>query len=215
MKGIKNKFAATISYLFHPLFMPFFSLLYFYFSNEISGFNFYTPVSRQHEINLFFVIIFICSFFIPASYALFLKKTGRINSLTMKTKKERTMPFLITATSILFSLVFVHTWLKLSLPPVIIVFHAGYFLAVLTAFMITLKWKISIHMIGVGGFTGAVFLLNNLPQMTNINTTLIVLSLLLSGLVGYSRLTLNAHSLLQVSMGFLLGFVSETFVLWL
>jgi membrane-associated phospholipid phosphatase len=71
--------------------------------------------------------------------------------------------------------------------------------------LINLKWKISIHMVGMGGLTGVDFALSNLFFFNPLLPGCILI--LLSGLVGSSRMVLRQHSLLQVVVGFAVGFV--------
>ena len=75
--------------------------------------------------------------------------------------------------------------------------------SVTAAFVINLKWKISIHMLGMGGIVGTII---GLILRYQIDAVPLVISLvILSGLVGYSRLRLDAHTPLQVYAGFVLG----------
>ncbi len=75
--------------------------------------------------------------------------------------------------------------------------------SVALAFVINLKWKVSIHMLGMGGIVGTIF---GLMLRYQVDAIQLVMSLvILSGIVGYSRLRLNAHTPLQVYVGFVLG----------
>lgn len=73
--------------------------------------------------------------------------------------------------------------------------------------IITYFWKISLHMIGIGGFTGVLLLLayaqHHIPQ------TLLPYSFLVAGIVGSSRLYLQAHTHAQIYVGFVTGFVTS------
>nr|MBA3901746.1 hypothetical protein [Bacteroidota bacterium] len=72
--------------------------------------------------------------------------------------------------------------------------------------IITLAWKVSAHMVGMGGLAGAVI---GLSVKFSINLQVLIISLLiLSGLVGYARLQLSAHTHTQVYFGFLIGLAS-------
>ena len=66
-------------------------------------------------------------------------------------------------------------------------------------------------MIGIGGFTGAIFLMSKLTEKVYLDE--LIGALLLSGLIAFSRLQLNAHSFNQIVAGFALGFGCETFAL--
>jgi membrane-associated phospholipid phosphatase len=79
----------------------------------------------------------------------------------------------------------------------------GAAISVATAFVINLKWKVSIHMLGMGGIVGTIIGLILRYQIDAIQ--LVMTLVLLSGIVGYSRLRLDAHTPLQVYVGFILG----------
>lgn len=72
-----------------------------------------------------------------------------------------------------------------------------------TVFVINLKWKVSIHMLGMGGIVGTIIGLILRYQVDAIQ--LVMALVILSGVVGYSRLRLDAHTPLQVYVGFVLG----------
>ena len=76
-------------------------------------------------------------------------------------------------------------------------------LASILAFVINLKWKISAHMIGMGGLIGVIIGVSERLTL-DLNATLIVL-FVMAGFVGFSRLRLNAHNPFQVYLGFLVG----------
>jgi len=66
-------------------------------------------------------------------------------------------------------------------------------------------WKVSTHMVGMGGLVGALvafgylFFYNPLWYSCGM--------ILLSGLLGTSRMILRQHSLAQIVVGFFIGFV--------
>lgn len=209
----KTKLPGLVSYLFHPLFMPTFGLAYFYLSKKISGFNLYTSASIQADNHIIIVSTVIFTLFIPLITVFVLKKANYISSYHMPKKEERLLPFSLMSLSMFCLNYLLFNYFNVNADLIIKAFYFGCLLSIVFALFITLKWKISIHMIGLGGFTGAVFLLTYLSNSDN----LIELSIafMLSGLVGYSRLHLGAHSLKQVAAGFLLGFASETILLYI
>jgi membrane-associated phospholipid phosphatase len=79
----------------------------------------------------------------------------------------------------------------------------GSVISVSTAFIINLRWKVSIHMLGMGGIVGTIIGLMLRYQVDALQ--LVMALILLSGIVGYARLKLDAHTPLQVYVGFTLG----------
>ena len=74
----------------------------------------------------------------------------------------------------------------------------------LSGFMIvTIRWKISMHMTAIGGLCGFLLVwgMNYQGDVRNA----FILFLLLSGILATSRLYLKKHTPLQVYLGFLFG----------
>ncbi|MFM9027863.1 MAG: hypothetical protein ACKOQ6_07685, partial [Bacteroidota bacterium] len=81
--------------------------------------------------------------------------------------------------------------------------------AIATAFSLLINyfWKISIHMVGIGGALGLMFAVNSIIIIDL--SMAIVLTTLVTGLLGTARLSLGAHDSWQVYAGFFTGFLSE------
>ncbi len=188
-------FAKAISFVFHPLLMPFYGILIIFNIGSYIVFS-VSPMIKY----LVYAIVFVNTFLIPAMSGIFLLKKGLITSLEMNTTKERRLPLLITG--LFYSLTY-YFLQKFPLPPLIFLILLGATLSVLVSMMVNLIWKISAHMIGAGGMVGAVI---GVSWRLSLDLNLLIICLiLLSGLIGTSRLKLNAHNPSQVYIGFLLG----------
>lgn len=196
---MEARIAKVFSYLFHPLLMPTYGfLLLFNTNNYIAVF---TPLKLKIAI---YSVNFIFSFFLPLLSSVILLKNGFIKSLEMGNKEERTIPFLITS-------VFYYTEYYLmnnfNLPKMISFFILGAVISIVVALIINFKWKISVHMIGIGGVTG---ILTGISIRMKMNLLLpLSLLILCAGLIGFSRLRLGAHKPTQVYAGFFVGLISE------
>ncbi|MCQ2959209.1 MAG: phosphatase PAP2 family protein [Bacteroidales bacterium] len=89
-------------------------------------------------------------------------------------------------------------------------FRTYLLLCIITIFianLITYFWRISLHTIGMGGLLGllASFYLEE-PLFYTFAIELIPFFIILSGLVGTSRLYLKAHTPLQIYAGYAVGF---------
>jgi membrane-associated phospholipid phosphatase len=100
---------------------------------------------------------------------------------------------------------------KLRLPRVFFLLTLGAAAAVLIAVIINSKWKISIHMVGLGALLGTLFGLSSFLLIDL--RMVIILFLLLAGLVGVARITLGAHKPSQIYAGFFVGFLCEYLLL--
>jgi hypothetical protein len=81
----------------------------------------------------------------------------------------------------------------------------GCILALLGTLLISFRWKISIHMIGLGGLSAFLLLMSYLQDVNLLYY--LVSTLLASGLAASSRLFLNAHTPEQIYSGYFLGFL--------
>ncbi|MFM7022594.1 MAG: hypothetical protein ACKOXB_06410 [Flavobacteriales bacterium] len=204
--------AKIISYLFHPLFMPTYGLMLIFFSNQVSGFNMYaTPESMNTSWMVFLITIFF-TMLVPGVSAIVLKRMGKIQSLQMKNRNERMLPFGITGLSYLLSSVVMQNLME-NVPQLILVVLAGAQLSILLALVISSFWKISIHMIGIGGIIGTEILMMQLFHFSW--DMMLYASILVAGLVGFARLRLNAHQPSEVLVGFVVGMMTETFFLFI
>jgi len=127
----------------------------------------------------------------------------------MESQKERIIPYSITIIFYVFAL---HMLKQAPLPPIVFNFLVGATLSIISALIINLKWKISAHMIGVGGLVAALFCVS--VSLDLYITPFFILSLLVAGLVGSPRLILKAHTPSQVYVGFATGVICQLIVLY-
>ena len=193
------RLARFISFLFHPVFMPTYSLIVLF---SLSGyFNFITSTVVKEAL---FAIIVFNTLLMPLMIIWLLRKRGYIRSFEMNDPHERIIPFFCTA---ILMFITYYMILRLSLPRIFAFLLLGAASSVIIATLITSKWKVSIHMIGIGGLAGMLFGLTEL-FMIDFRFPFMV-CLLIAGIIGVARLTLQSHKQLQIYTGFLLGFICE------
>lgn len=199
MVDTETRIAKIISYIFHPLLMPTYGFAFIFFTeNYISMF---IPALLKYII---LGVTFLFTFLLPTVNALILLKMKRIQSLEMETNQERIIPYSSTA---LYFFALFYLFYDAEFPSIFKIVILGAGISILLTFIINFKWKISAHTIGIGGIAGAALGIIYRVQM---DMTLAFISiLLLSGIVAYARLKLNAHTPAQVYSGFLLGFCIE------
>lgn len=192
---LELRVARIISLLFHPLIVPTLGFLLLFNSQA------YFAVMLNSTIKMaIYAIVVFNTLIIPALLALYLKRTGTIASLEMETPEERKLPYLFTAC---LYVVTYYLLRKVNLPPLLYLFLLGATLALIVTILINLKWKISAHMVGWGGLTGAVI---GLAFRLDLDFRIVIsLIVFISGLVGFARLRLKAHTPAQVYSGYLLG----------
>ncbi len=189
--------ATFFSTVLHPLLLPTLGLLVIFSTN--SHFT-YVPLEFKRYIVL---VTLVSTCILPLSVMPLFYQLRVIKSIKMETTKERIMPLITTAFFFGLGYIFLS---RFQLPSFIRIFYSGTIVAVVCALAITLIWKVSIHMVGIGGIFGALIALN---ITYGINTLLwLTVVLIIAGIVGTSRLKLNAHSPSQVYIGFSLGVAS-------
>ena len=147
-----------------------------------------------------YLLTFTATCLMPLLIAFLLLKTKQIDSLEMSTKEERKIPYL-GAAAFYFSESYL--LIKLDVPALVQALLLGATLLVVCVLIINLFWKISSHMVGIGGLCGMMIAVSSRLQ---INMPFLLIALfLVSGLVAFSRLKLSAHNPAQVYVGFLLG----------
>ena len=194
------RFAKFISFVFHPLLMPTYGfILIFCTKNYIATFV-------RYEIKLIIIgITFFFTFVLPAINAFVLLKMGRIKSLEMESQQERLIPY---GSAVLYYAALLYLFHNsnnfLTIFKTVIL---GAACSIVLTLIINIKWKISAHMIGVGGVGGA--LLGIMYRLRVDMEFVFFMIILAAGFIGYARLRLNAHTPAQVYAGFLLGFLIQ------
>ena len=140
----------------------------------------------------------------PLLSVFFLINNRRVSSLEMKNHKERPLPLFIAA-----------FWMSLGVymlspaliyAPLLKAELLGAILIILFAAIISKFWKISLHLLGIGGVVG-VFIA--LQLMGGGVLHLLLIFILLSGILGVARMAQKAHNHTQIYVGFLLGMSVE------
>lgn len=153
-----------------------------------------------------YLVVFITTAFVPAVLSYVMWKNGTIESLHMEKRSERMYPFIMTL--ICYGTA-VYVLIRLPVPRLFPFMIAGATLAVLLGFIINFRWKISIHMIGIGGLVGLMYSFAYFFHAEVLNV-LVVLALL-AGILGTARLISKSHVPSQIYVGFIGGFLTEFF----
>jgi len=161
-------FAKIVSIVFHPLLMPtlgFFIILdsSMYLSSSIN------PLTTK----ITYATIFIFTCVLPFINVWFLVNKGYAKDIYLRTRKERKLPYLF---SVVYYLILYYFLKPINLPPAIYLMVLGTTIAAIITLLINLRWKISAHMVGIGGVLGAVIGISE-RFMQNLNGTIIVLFL--------------------------------------
>lgn len=192
---MKTTFARIISYLFHPILMPSYALIVLF--GVKAFFSLVIPIEAKWRI---FILVFITTFVFPVIVIVLLKTRNVIRSLNALSRKERIFPYLII-TAFYFLSYFV--LLKIQLSPIFHYFAYGAAIMSLGATIVNFFWKISVHMIAIGGLLGILLGLSFIGILGSL--LYIIIPIFIAGLIGYACLQLKSHTQTQVYSGFLFG----------
>lgn len=205
MESVENRIAEAVSIIFQPIFVPLYSLFVLFNADT------YITYAVSHEmVKFLFLVTILNTIVFPVAIFYYFYRAKLIESLHMHTAKERSLPFL---TVLVFHMSTFYMFSRAPMPNLFSNLILGAALSVSVAFVINLKWKVSIHMLGMGGIVGTLMGLALRYKVDAIEP--IMALIILSGIVGFARLRLKAHTPLQVYVGFILGtLIMTTTVLW-
>ena len=187
-----------ISVILHPIFMP---IIAIYLSLKlIPSIGF----SITNYLNFIYLILILSTIILPLMSILFLIKNKLVSNLEMSNHKERSIPLFITAIWMSYGYYKIEETLILS--PILKAEILGSIIIIFIASAISKYWKISLHMLAIGGVVGVFLSLNIL--FGNL-LEIISLSVVFSGILGFARLNEKAHNHAQIYTGFLVGFLIE------
>ena len=193
------KFSKILSYLLHPILMP---IIVLYIG--INNVDYLYLIFRNYS-NTLYVIILTFTMVLPLISAILFVKSGRVESLEMRKKEERRGPLFVSA--LIMGIGFFKFYLISKLSFHLSAIYISSIILLIFAFLITIRWKISLHMLGIGGATGTFIALNYIFGGIYY---LILLFLALSGLLAFARLDQKAHNASQVYVGFVLGCIFQS-----
>lgn len=191
----EERAALAFSSLFHPLIIPTLGMFILFQLNTFVTFA-TTPSARRFIL----LIVFINTAILPLLSFFVMKRTGYINDFTLSNRNDRILPLIVT--SALFFITF-YMLRQVSLPSLIYFYMISATLLVFVTLMTTFFWKISIHMVSLGGLTGFL-IISSMILRTNLDW-LIILAFIFSGITASSRLILKTHKPAQVYAGYLVG----------
>ena len=191
-----------ISIILHPIFMP---ILALYLSlRQVPSIGF----AITNYQNYIYLVLIFSTVILPLISIFFLIKSGKVSSLEMSNHKERSVPLFRTALWMGLGYYILENILVFS--PIIKAELIGAISIILIASIISKYWKISLHLLGIGGLVGVLIALEiiygNLQH-------LIIIFILLSGVVAMARIKEKAHNYPQVYIGFLGGLSVELLII--
>lgn len=212
---IAKYFFTTLSYLFHPIFMPLLGM-YLLFALETRPVSlkkldavFYFPEEVKYFL---YIIIGVLTILAPMLSLVIMYYNKMISSLTLDRKEERTYPFILVSFYYLLAYYYVRNQIPVDYQhPGLVGFLFGVLVIFLLSFIINFYMKISLHAAAIFGLCGMLlgYSQTQMPPAGDsaaTNLYVILYILFVAGLVSGARLFLKAHSLREILVGSALGF---------
>ncbi|MDR0186645.1 hypothetical protein ETF27_07585 [Prevotella brunnea] len=193
--------ARVVSMLFTPFYLPIVGIL------AIFGFSYLSTFPWQFKISLV-LMVYLFTVLIPTLLIHMYRQYYGWTLIQLGQKERRMIPYVI---SVLCYFCCFYIMSLLHLPHLITsVLVVALVIQVLCA-IINVWWKISTHTAAIGGVLGALVAFSMILSFNPI--WWFCLAVLVSGVVGSSRIILRQHSLMQVTAGFFLGIASAFFTI--
>lgn len=194
--------ASIVSYICHPVFMP---LIMTVVLNMLSPGSF--DAVSQKQLSTWYLSIGITAVFFPLITILLMKPLGFIDSLHMRTAKERTIPLMAVMTFYFWVSHVFNTMPDVNIPLVLKVLLLGNFWGIIVLFMINIFTKVSMHTSAAGGMIGIIIVLM-ITSPINLIAPFFA-ALVVAGIIGSARLVLGAHQRGDVWLGYVVGIVVQ------
>ena len=193
-------FAHLFSYVFHPLFIPLYvtCFLAFIHPSYFTGFS----VTGKKKVLL---LVAINAFAFPAITVLLLRGLGFIDSLFLKTQRDRIIPYIASGTFFFWTQYVLRE--QSYIPRILVAFMFGVFISSSAALIANIYYKISMHAIGMGGLVGLFLVI--MQQNTMLMSWPLSLAFLLAGLVCTSRMIVSDHRPKEIYAGLMVGLICQ------
>jgi hypothetical protein len=198
--------AHFFSYVFHPLFIPAYVTAFLLYIHPLA----FAGYSDQRKF-FSLIAVFFTSGFLPAFSVFLMWRLGFIESIFLRTQKERIIPY---AAAIIFYFWVWYVFRNQHETPVFFVhFLLGSFLAVCGAWMWNIRLKVSMHATAVGGMV--MFFLLQVLHRQEVTGQYLAVALLVAGIVCTSRLMVSNHSRQEIYIGLFTGMACQLVAWWL
>jgi membrane-associated phospholipid phosphatase len=187
--------ARVVSMLFTPFYLPLVGMM------ALFAFSYLGLMPWGYKLQVL-TLVYLFTILLPSVLIHLYRRYRGWTLIELGHKERRAVPYVI---SILCYFFCIYLMDLLHIPHFMgSILYAALFIQVVCA-LINVWWKISTHTAAIGGVAGALFVFGELFGFNPVWWLCVVL--ILAGILGTSRMILRQHSLLQVIVGFVVGFV--------
>ena len=198
--------AKIVSYVLHPLFIPTYIFLWLTLRFSVN-FDDITAAGLTFKT----ISVFLNASFFPAFAVFLLWRLKFIESIFLRTQKDRIIPYIIT-------MIF-YWWLWYlsrsftDQPDALKYFYFGIFLNTVFGLLINNFIKISMHAMGAG--TSVAFVILSCLHYQTFLGADITVAIILAGIVCTARMLLDQHSSAEIYTGLLIGVIGQLLGVWI
>ena len=192
--------ALLLSYLFHPIFIPLYVLLFIVYMHP----SYFAGFSDSSKLRTILILVQNAIFY-PLFCVLLLKGVGFIQSVFLRTQRDRIIPYI--ACGIFFFWTFLVFKNQGVFHRIVPSFMLGVFLASSAALIANIYFKISMHALGLGGMLGTFGVIAFSYSM--LMTWPLSIALLITGLVCTARLLITDHTPRDIYGGLVVGILAQ------
>lgn len=195
-----KKTLPLFSYVFHPLFVSVFAILFYFFL--------VVPYFEYTIFYMLFIQIVIITILVPVTFYYLLLSLKLVDSVMLEKSAQRKIPLIIH--SILILVLIEKSFLAQRFQELNMFFVASFISTILALLFVFFKQKASLHMVGIVGLTVFVSALSWIFQIRMIG--MIISLLTVCGLVATSRIYMKAHTNWELFLGSCIGALPQIIV---
>lgn len=208
VRGTDNKVlravATFFSYILHPVFFPILMTWVIYIISPVTFVKY-----DGKKLPMLFIQVGLATIFFPVLVVLLLKALGFIDSILLKTQKERIIPLIGTMMCYWW---ISHVFKNLDAPIILQVLLRGAYWSIIVLFVCSIFFKISMHTMAAGGMLGVLIVLAIISPVSMLVP--LFAGIIVAGLSGTVRLLLGAHTQFEIWTGYILGILVMLAAYW-
>ena len=193
--------AQLFSIIFHPLFIPVIATWYLAFIHQ----SYFTGIV-PHDKLLIIIRVALNTIIFPGATVLLLKALGFIQSIFLKTQRERIIPYV--ASNIFYFWMYLVFRSQPEVPAILTSFIFGVFLSSSVGLFANSYFKISMHALGLGTLCGLLLLIIFTgPPYSVFPGAMCVF--IITGIVTTSRMIVSDHQPFDIYSGIFFGIACQ------
>ena len=196
--------AKIITQVFSPFYAPIWALLWLLF------FSTYKMFRIEYRLNILFIVV-IFTVVIPKITLYIFRKAQNLSKWMFDLRENRHIQYVVTLLSYITCVIL---FTRIQAPDFFRCVLIAGVIAEIVCFIINIWWKISVHLVSIGGLVGIVSAFSHRFGFEPVTPICVII--FIGGLVGSCQMFMRQHSLVQVLVGFFLGIVCSwiAFTFW-